>query len=371
MQEEPDVFRRLSRVKEVLTPGPTSIPEDVRRAASIPPFPHNTEIFSEIYMNIEKLLRPLIGASRDEVILLMSGSSTLGLESVILNSICPKDKVLVIKHGFFSNLLEDIVKRYSANVDVIESRWGSIPQEDKVLGLIENGDYDFICLVHCDTSTGTTIRYLDRLCRVAKKYSSYVILDAVSTVGSEFIEVSNWGIDALVTGPQKCLGSYPGVAIVSLSRELVEIIERKDSLLKKPFYMDLMVHIKYKEECSYTPTTPPVNNVYALLVGLLKIHRFGIDNYIKLHEDRAKEVYEYVEDLGLSILAKDRSIRSYSVAVLEIENAVEKVRKLEGIYGYLVSTGLGQYRNSLVRIGMMGFINTELIKEVISKLRSI
>ncbi|WFO75493.1 alanine--glyoxylate aminotransferase family protein [Desulfurococcaceae archaeon MEX13E-LK6-19] len=366
-----DPIKMINKIKKVFIPGPVDPLDEVKKASSTSVFSHRSEEFSLLYNNIEKLMKPIVGASEKCKVILMPGSSTLGIESVFINILTPKDRVLVIKHGFFGTWMEEIVKRYTSNVDSIEAPLGSVSDPDIVVDKIKEGGYDVVGVVHYETSAGTAVRYLDKIGKAAAETGSIVIVDGVSSVGAEEIKMDEWGLGAIVTGPQKCLGAYPGLSIIALDKKMVDLIYEKKDKVKTPFYMDLCKYIEYKDKYGWTVTTPPINNVVSLYVSLKKIHDYGVKNYFELHKERAKEVYSYAEEKGLKPLVKDESIRAYSVAVIEVNGAKNVVKKLKEKYGFVIATGLGEYADKLVRIGMMGFALVEDLKKVIDYIKDL
>lgn len=361
----------INKIKRTFIPGPVDPVEEVKKASSINVFSHRSEEFSILYNSIEKLMKPLVGGSKNDKIVLIPGSSTIGIESMFMNIISGKEKVLIIKQGFFGDWMEGIVRRYTSNVDVIASPLGSVADPGVVVDKIKEGGYDIIGLVHYETSAGTAIRYLDKIGKAAGEAGAIVIVDGVSSVGAEEIKMSDWGLGAVITGSQKCLGAYPGLAIIALSRKAIDLIYEKKDIVRKAFYMDLLKYIEYKDKYGWTVSTPPINNVVGLYVSLKKINEFGVKNYFELHRNRAREIYRYAEEKGLKPFVEKEDIRAYSVAVIKVDNSGEVVRKLKEKYGYVITTGLGDYANKLIRIGMMAFTSIEELKKVIDGIKSV
>jgi len=363
-----ELIEKINRITKVLIPGPINPIDEVRKAASINVFSHRSEEFSLLYAGIEDYIKRIIGGSKDVDIILMPGSSTLGIESIFTNILTPKDRVLVLKQGYFGEWMENIVKRYSDNVEILEAKYGETVDPGIVVDRVKEGGYDVVGVVHYETSTGTAVRYLDLLGKASSETGSILVVDGVSSVGAEKIEMSKWGINAIATGSQKCLGAYPGLSIIALDKKIIDEIYNKsrNNMIKPPFYMDLKKYIEFKEKYGWTVTTPPINNVVGLYVSLKKIIEYGIDNYFDLHKKRCIEIYDYAEQKGLEPFVKNQSIRAYSVAVFKVNNAESIVSALKNTYGFLVATGLGKYRDVLIRIGIMGFTPTNVVKEAIN-----
>ncbi len=363
-----DVIRVYRRI---MLPGPIDIVDDVMEAAAVKPISHRIPEFSELYTAITGMLDKLLGVEKGRgVTFLAPGSATLGLDMVYANTVTRDTRVLVVSSGFFAQRLRWMVERYSRSVDVLSVEPGYAPSYEEVARRIENGGYDVVTMVHTETSTGVTVRYISDVARVCRENNALFILDAVSSVGAEEVAVTRWGIDALVTAPQKAIGAPPGVAIVALGKRALEYIGEKRGW-SVPYYYDIPMYIRYKEEHGWIPTTPPTNNMYALYRALKKITEYGVENYVELHRRRAEELYGYLEEKGLRVFPRQPEYRSRSVLVIEKENALGAAERIKKEHHVLVATGVADYADKLIRIGIMGFIDTDEVKRVIDILATI
>jgi aspartate aminotransferase-like enzyme len=81
----------------LLSPGPTPVPDAVRAAAAESIIHHRTPQFSRIYMDVVQGLQYVFGTRQDVFILTSSGSGAM--ESAVVNTLSPGDKVIVIDGG--------------------------------------------------------------------------------------------------------------------------------------------------------------------------------------------------------------------------------------------------------------------------------
>ncbi len=361
-----DLLDDIKKIKKILLPGPIDIEDEVLRAAAIKPISHRIPEFSSLYLEITRMYDELVGLRRgDGETILAPGSATLGLDMVYANLLTEKSRVLVVKYGFFAKRLEWMVRRYSRSVDVLETAPGTLPSLDEILGRVENREYSVVTMVHNETSTGVTARYIDELARICRKNNAIFILDAVSSIGAEELKASDWGIDVVVAAPQKAIGAPPGLAIITLNKRAIEAVEAARRHRSVPYYYDIPMYIRYKREHGWIPTTPPTNNMYALYVALKKIHRYGIDKFIEMHKKRSEKIYRYAEKKGLKIFPENNEYRSRSVLVIEKNNAISIVDYVKKKYGILIATGVAEMADKLIRIGMMGFMDEGGIKKAI------
>ena len=72
-----------------------------------------------------------------------------------------------------------------------------------LLLLIKRGVFTWLC----ETSTGTMINYLDKIKDLTSRNDAYYVVDGVSIVGGEELEMDKWGIDIAMTGASKSVCS--------------------------------------------------------------------------------------------------------------------------------------------------------------------
>lgn len=111
----------------VFIPGPTNMPEVLRKASDMPTVDHRSPLFGEI-------LRPALAGvkkvvkSRSASIFVFPATGTGGWETAITNTLSPGDGVLVARYGMFSHRWIDMCRRHGLDVSVIETPWGAAPR---------------------------------------------------------------------------------------------------------------------------------------------------------------------------------------------------------------------------------------------------
>ena len=368
-----ELLEKIKSVRHVLLPGPIDVEEDVLAKASIKPTSYRSSEFIELFLKTHSMLKEVLGLHRGEVVVL-TGSGALGLDAVAASLTCGwNPRILVPVYGYFGEFAREILSRHCGCVETILYDYYNPPDKDRLLRDIGERDFDILVLVHCETSTGYTYRFLRDVARVVREKNAYLVVDAVSSVGAEEIRMDEWGVDVVVAASQKALGGIPGLAIVGLSDRVVELIGKlKGSGCRPPFYMDLGLYIEYLRNYKCSITTPGVNAFYTLYASLLKILGYGLDNYIRLHRERAMAVYKCIEEHGLETIVSDNTYRSHSVVVIKTPGRAFDV--VESVYRdkkVLIAPGLGGMAGDVVRIGVMGFVDTSVVVDVIRYIASV
>ena len=138
-------------------PGPTNIPDRVLRALSYPTIDHRGPDFAEISKRVLDRIRAIFKTKHPVII--FPGSGTGAWEAAIVNTLSPKDKVLMFETGQFSYLWSEQAKKLSLEVDFIPGDWRSGVDPmivEKKLNEDKSHKIKAIFALHNETSTGVT-----------------------------------------------------------------------------------------------------------------------------------------------------------------------------------------------------------------------
>jgi aspartate aminotransferase-like enzyme len=330
-----------------LIAGPVRIHPRVLRAMSMPSLNHRGDYFHGIVQEIRELLPVLFGTPGHQVVL--SGSGTAGLEAMY-SSLLPKEgRVLVLSNGNFGERSDQIVRRYATNVTTLTAPWGQPISPEKVRVELERGDVRAVCAVHNETSVGLANDLGAIAKEVRRADSPLFLVDGISAVAGIPVHLTEWGVDALVAGPQKGLAAPAGLALVHLSDRAVE------ALHPGTFYLDLKAHLGPLAK-NDTPWTPAVPLFLALREALLLLKEETLEGRLARTRRLAEASRAAVDALGLELFP----VREYaSDTVTAVKNPAgmgdAELRKvLERQYNILVQGGQGALVGKIFRIGHMG-----------------
>ncbi len=345
-----------------MLPGPTIVPQEVLNAMALPVIGHRSKEFSEIFEDTVEKLKKVFKTKDDTFII--TGSGTSAMDMAISNILERGDKVLNIITGNFGERFAKIVESYGGVSVKYEVEWGDLAEPEKVREILEeNEDIKAVTVVHNETSTGAK-NLIEEIGKVVKDFNTLYIVDTVSSLGGDYVDVDKFNIDICVTGSQKCLAAPPGLAGITVSDKAWEVIEKTNSV---GFYLDLKAYKKYYDEKKQNPYTPAVNLIYALNVALDLILEEGIENRVKRHERLAKAVQEGVKAIGLELFAKERA-RSITVTSIKYPEGVDdKLREiLNKKYNVVVAGGQKHLAGKIFRIGHMGVCGEKEILATLS-----
>jgi aspartate aminotransferase-like enzyme len=330
-----------------LIAGPVRIHPRVLRAMSTSSLNHRGDYFHGVVREIRDLLPVMFGAPGHQVVL--SGSGTAGLEAMYSGLLPKEGRVLVLSNGNFGERSDQIVRRYAPSVTTVSAPWGQPIAPSAVRAELERGDVRAVCVVHNETSVGLTNDLAGIAAEVRRAGSPLLLVDGISAVAGIPIDLTGWGIDALVGGSQKGLAAPAGLALVHLSDRAVA------ALHPGSFYLDLKAHLTPLEK-NDTPWTPAVPLFLALREALLLLKEEGLDHRLAHTRRLAEAARAGADALGLELFP-DRAHASDTVTALRNPDGFTDadLRKvLEKEYNILVQGGQGALTGKIFRIGHMG-----------------
>ncbi len=237
--------------KKLYLPGPTEVREDVIEAMVEPMFGHRMDRMTDLYTTIVEDTKEFLGTDNDVIMLTASGTEFW--ESSTLNLV--EDSMLVPTCGAFSERQANVAERLGKDVDRIEYDWGTAVKPDDVRDALESGDYDAVGAVMNETSTGVR-NPIEEIGDVIAEYpDTYFVVDAMSCLGGDQIDIDDHNIDVIFASSQKAFAMPPGVAVCAVSNDAYERELEKDSA---SWYGGFQRSLDYYDRKGQTHSTPAI-----------------------------------------------------------------------------------------------------------------
>ena len=156
---------------------------------------------------------------------LMPGSGTFTVESVV-GSVIPSDgKLLVLNNGAYGARITTIARMLK--VDTVELGQAEIEPTD--LGQVEQMLADDpaitqVAMVHCETTTGM-LNPVEAVGEIVRRLGRVFILDAMSSFGGIPMSMELTGAHYLISSANKCIQGVPGFGFVVADRAMLEATE--------------------------------------------------------------------------------------------------------------------------------------------------
>lgn len=218
--EAPAVFSENTCT--LLTPGPLSTSEGVRRAM-LKDWCTWDEDYLSLVQDVRKRLSALACADPEAyTAVLLQGSGSYGIESVLGTVIPPSGKLLVLANGAYGQRIGKIAKILGIRHTLLEfpetSPIDLVAAEE---ALSADPGLTHVAAVHVETTTGL-LNPVSELGRIVRESGRRFILDAMSSFGGIPMDLRELGVDFAVTSANKCLQGTPGFCIVLARPEALD-----------------------------------------------------------------------------------------------------------------------------------------------------
>lgn len=204
---------------KLLTPGPLTTTETVKQKMM---FDHCTwdDDYKKITLEIIDNLLDFAHVDKEKyTAVLMQGSGTFGVESVITSVVGDDDCLLICANGAYGKRMAEIAEHAKINYKIYLQDFDKIPDAKIVEKLLlENPEITHVSMVHSETTSGI-LNDIDSVAKVVKNYNKTLIIDAMSSFGGVDIEVEKLGIDFLISSANKCIQGVPGFSFIICNRE--------------------------------------------------------------------------------------------------------------------------------------------------------
>lgn len=351
-----------------MLPGPTNVPERVTRAMYVPMINHRSADFVDLYEPCIEKTKQVFKTEGDVVCL--SSSGTGAVEASVVNLIKKGDKVIIPVNGEFSNRLAQMIEWSGGETIRVETEPGVSATFDQVREAFDNNpDVKAFYCVWNETSTGTMLKYLDRVKDLTSRNDAFYVVDGVSIVGGEELEMDKWGIDMAMTGAQKAFAAPPGISPICVNERT------KRYMMDNPpntMYFNLPRYFKYYEESKHTPFTPALPLLYAYNEAMDIILEEGLDNRIRRHRICSEALYSGLSAIGLTPFADEDSRSTVVIALNYLPNLEDATFRntLAKEFRVLVAGGFGNLKGKVFRVGCMGEVQRYHVMRTISAISS-
>jgi 2-aminoethylphosphonate-pyruvate transaminase len=350
----------------LFTPGPLTTSATVKAAMQRDMGSRDAD-FVELVAGIRAELLRIAGVSREQgyEAVLMQGSGTFGLESVISSVVPRAGRFVVLANGAYGERMAAIAERLGISTRL--ARWpeNESPDPASVRRLIEEEPAaTHVAIVHCETTTGI-LNPIDEVARIIKAGGREFIVDAMSSFGGVPLDLSKLQIDYLISSPNKCLEGVPGFSFVLARRELLEASKGH----ARSVSLDLFAQWEALERNGQFRFTPPTHALLAFARALEELREEGGVSARTARYRANREVLRTgMRELGFAeYLPEERQ----SNIITAFRYPDDPNFQFEDFYQRLRARGFVIYSGKLsqtdcFRIGTIGRINEENMSDLVT-----
>ena len=279
----------MDREWVLLNPGPANTTASVRQALVMPDLCHREPECFEMMRRCREMLVTMAGAGPDWTAVLFAGSGTAAVEAAVSSAVPDDGGLLVADNGVYGDRIARIARAHGIAADILEyDIWTPVDPADVDRALATHPELSHVAVVHHETTTGILNPVAD-IAAVAARRGKSVIVDAMSSLFGETLDVTQPGIDFVTASANKCLQGVPGVSFVLARRAA---LDARAGRAPRSVYLDLHGHYR-SQESDNTPFTPSVQVLHAMEQALVELEMEGPAARVARYAENARVVRQH------------------------------------------------------------------------------
>ena len=351
----------------LLNPGPVNVSPRVQQALLRGDLCHREEEFSDLLVAIRtKLLRAF--APHDYTAVPVSGSGTLAVEAMVSSAMPEGKKLLVLNNGVYGERILRMAEAHHIPTVELRYDWTERPDLAQIEPTLKaDPTIHAVALVHHETTTGL-LNLVNEVGTITRRAGRWVLLDAVSALASEELDLVRDGVDLCACTANKCIQGLPGVSFVLVRNEAMAAMQQYPC---RSLYLHLPLHWEAQERRSI-PFTPSVQTWYALDEALDELLEETVAGRIQRHRAAARLLREGFARLGLRSLLP-ANLQSNSLTSLLLPEGMTYQSIHDGLKerGFVIYEGQGKLQTGVFRVANMGHLTLDDFRRFLTALEAV
>ncbi|HEK9100282.1 TPA: 2-aminoethylphosphonate--pyruvate transaminase [Bacillus pseudomycoides] len=351
----------------LLTPGPLTTTKTVKEVMLYDWCTWDTE-YNTMVQEVRSRLVAL--ATKDEeryTTVLMQGSGTFSVESVI-GSVIPKEgKLLVCTNGAYGKRIVQMAEMLHIDVVVSQTEeWEPTNLVEVEERLQKDPAITHVAVVHCETTTGI-INPIADVCNLGKQYGKVTIVDAMSSFGGIEMDVSDLQIDFMISSANKCIQGVPGFGFVVAKRDELEKCKGQARSLSLDLYDQWETMEVQNGKWRFTSPTHIVRAFYQALLELEE--EGGVKARNARYRNNQQVLVKRMREVGLQSLVEE----GYQSPIITSFIYPEESFEFNRLYNELKQQGFVIYPGKIskvdtFRIGNIGDVHEDDIHRLVDSI---
>jgi 2-aminoethylphosphonate-pyruvate transaminase len=311
--------------------------------------------FIQMVAEIRAELLQVAGVSRDEgyECVLMQGSGTFGIESVMTCAVPRGGKWLIAINGAYGHRMHKIAQVHDIDVATLEfNERSTLVADDIDRALGDDPQIDAVAVVHCETTTGV-MNPIKEIGKVVRRHGKTYFVDSMSAFGAVPFDFQACEIDYLVSSANKCIEGVPGFSFCIARRSSLESTEGWSRTLSLNLY-EQWCGLERNGQFRFTP---PTHTMLAFRQALHELSQEGgVEGRSARYQQNYRRLCEGMRRLGFEEYL-DEEVQGYIITSFvypEHENFVfESFYERLNVLGFVIYPGKVSDA-SCFRIGNIG-----------------
>jgi len=346
----------------LLNPGPANTSREVREALVMPDLCHREPEFFEVMRDCRERLVRLAEGGDGFAAVLFTGSGTAAVEAAVSSAVPADGGLLVIDNGVYGDRLLRITRAHGIRAQALSYDVTTAARPDDVRAALRaDRQLTHVAVVHHETTTGVLNPVAD-IARAAAAEGRRVLVDAMSSLFGEPLDVTQDGIDFVMASANKCLQGVPGISFVLARRQALDALRAKPP---RSVYLDLSNHYVTQEQDN-TPFTPAVQVLHAMRQALRELEKEGVPARIARYAENARVLRRGMTALGFEMLVPEGARSSILTTFRLLPGiAYDPLHDAMKRRGYIIYAGQGDIRKYAFRVSNMGTLTPRDMQGVV------
>lgn len=351
----------------LLNPGPVNVSPRVQQALLRGDLCHREEEFSTLLDAIRtKLLQAFAPHGYTAVVL--SGSGTAAVEAMVSSALPEGKKLLVINNGVYGERIRRMAEAHRLSVVELCYGWTERPDLSQIAAVLRDDPaIGAVALVHHETTTGLLNPVAD-IGAVVRESGRLFLLDAVSALGGETLDLDRDSVDVCACTANKCVQGLPGVAFVLVRAEAMAAMQHYP---RRSLYLHLPVHWEAQERRSI-PFTPSVQAWYALDAALDELLEETVEGRVRRYRSASQLLRAGFARLGLKpLLPAAYQANSLTSLLLPKGLTYQHLHDELKARGFVIYEGQGKLQTDIFRVANMGHLTLDDFRRFLEALEEV
>ncbi len=349
----------------LLTPGPLSTSKSVK-AAMFGDWCTWDKDYNDIVDSVRRDLVKLATARNGYTSVLMQGSGTFSVESVIGSAIPAGGKLLVLVNGAYGERIARIAEYLRIPLIIHDSGELAPPDIPRLQRELQaDADITHVAVVHCETTTGM-LNPIEEIGKTVKENERVFIVDAMSSFGGVPFSMEASHADFCISSANKCIQGVPGFGFVIATHNAMASIQGQARSLSLDLYDQWRC---MEDDHGKWRFTSPTHCVRAFRQALNELaEEGGVAARFERYRNNQQTLVSGMRSLGLRCLLEDRYQSPIITAFL---NPASPAYEFERFYQSLKRKGFVIYPGKVTsvdtfRIGNIGEVDCGDIQRLLS-----
>lgn len=356
----------LRRRQILLNPGPTNVSDAVRAAMAGPDWCHREPEYFDLQDEVRALLLECFSlAPGSWTSVLLTGSGTAAVETMVSSAVPRGKKLLIVDNGVYGDRMAKMCAAHGTATVTVRAGWFERPALAEIeRTLVEHPDVACVAVVHHETTTGL-LNDVPAIGALARRHGKRLLVDAVSSLAGEALDLDASGADYLACTANKCVQGLPGIAFVLARRDALAELAPGTA---RSLYLDL-ANLAVKQDRRDTPFTPAVQVMLAMRVALRELREETVARRVARYAGYGRTVRAGLERLGLEILVAPE-LRSNTITTIALPagRTYDDVHDAYKAEGFVIYAGQGDLRSRAFRIATMGNLDDATLERALAVL---